>query len=258
MYATKKPEFPLRTINQLFILIALSIIPFLSYAQPNEVVDIEVFAASSFGQANDIWQSFTPTQDGRLVSFTFEAGGNTPAGIRTINIFEGEGVGGALLQTFSQDIPGNIVEVSVTQTIDLPLPVPVTAGNLFTFQVTNINPRTLINTNPNTYTEGTGFATFNGNPFTNFDLGFSIILDIGINVAIEARDAISTTSPFIFDVEFFGDATNLELSDFMVTNGTASNLNMLSSSEYELQVTTTGDGTAVSYTHLTLPTTPYV
>ncbi|MDW3192036.1 MAG: Ig-like domain-containing protein [Cytophagales bacterium] len=214
-----------------------------AYAQPNEVQDILVTPASGFGQANDIWQSFTPTQDGRLVKFTFDAGGNSPAGNRTVSIFEGEGTGGTLLQSFTYNFVGNTSVVSVTAEVDLPTPIPVTQGSQYTWSVTNINPRTLINTNPNTYTGGTGFATFNGTPFTNFDIGFSIILDIGTNVSIAARDEVSTTDPFIFDVTFYGTPTNLESTDFTITNGTVSGLSMASTEVYELSVSTTGDGT---------------
>lgn len=214
-----------------------------AYAQPNEVQDILVTGVSSFGQANDIWQSFTPTQNGRLVKFTFDAGGNSPAGNRTVSIFEGEGTSGTLLQTFTYNFVGNTNVVSVTAEVDLPTPIQVTQGSQYTWAVTNINPRTLINTNPNTYTGGTGFATFNGTPFTNFDIGFSIVLDIGTNVSIASRDEVSTTDPFIFDVTFYGTPTSLESTDFNITNGTVSGLSMVTAETYELSVSTTGDGT---------------
>ncbi len=229
--------------RQVIVSVLILVMSIGAFAQPNEVQDILVTPASGFGQANDIWQSFTPTQDGRFVKFTFDAGGNSPAGNRTINIFEGEGTGGTLLQTFTYNFVGNTNVVSVTAEVDLPTPIQVTQGMQYTFSVTNINPRTLINTNPNTYTGGTGFATFNGNPFTNFDIGFSVILDIGTNVSIAPRNEVSTTDPFIFDVTFYGTPTNLESTDFNITNGTVSGLSMVSTEVYELSVSTTSDGT---------------
>lgn len=236
-------ERKLSGYRHVYISMIILLISFGAYAQPNEVQDILVTPTSGFGQANDIWQSFTPTQDGRLVKFTFDAGGNSPAGNRTVSIYEGEGTGGTLLQSFTYNFAGNTNVVSVTAVVDLPTPIQVTQGNQYTWQVTNINPRTLINTSPNTYTGGTGFATFNGTPFTNFDIGFSIVLDIGTNVSIAARETLSTTDPFFFDVTFYGSPTNLESSDFNVTNGTVSGLSMVSAQVYALSVSTTSDGT---------------
>ncbi len=229
--------------RQISISILILVMSIGAYAQPNEVQDILVTPVASFGQANTVHQSFTPTQDGRLVKFTVDLGGNTPAGNRTVNIYEGDGIAGNLLATFTHNLVGNTSVVSVTDLIELPTPIAVTTGNMYTWQIDNVNPRTLPNTSGNDYTGGSGFNTFNGTPFTNFDIGFSIILDIGTNVSITNLESVATTDPFTFDVTFYGTPTGLESTDFTATNGTVAGLNMVTTDTYELSISPSGDGT---------------
>ncbi len=217
------------------IVLWLLFISYFSVAQPNVVTDIDSnpsnATTSSVSQANDMYQSFTPTQDGRMVRIDLIVRANS-VGTRQLDIYEGEGISGTLLHTQSVTSQAGLNEY------DLSVPVPIIGGQLYTFALTDTDPAILVGTD---YSGGRLIVTFNGNPF-EFDADFKILLDIGTNTNLSNRGDFTNNNPITFDLETFGTVVGLDLSVFQVTNGTASSLVENTPGVYDLEVTPSGEG----------------
>jgi len=215
---------------QRLLMVALILsLSFSIYAQPNVVVDIDTNPTdantSSVSQANDMYQSFTPTQDGRLVRIDLIVRANS-VGTKQLDVFDGEGTTGTLLHTQSvtSQVGSNEYELSV--------PIPVTGGQLYTFALTDTDPALLVGT---PYGGGKLMVTFNGNPF-EFDADFKVLLDIGTNTNLVNQGDFTNENPIVFDLGIFGNVVGLELNDFQVTNGMASSLIEDTPGNYSLEV----------------------
>ncbi len=200
-------------------------------AQPNEVLDVDSnpndLAMSSFGSTVDLYQSFTPTQDGKMTKLTVIPRSNS-VGSKLLQIYEGEGTGGTLLHSQQASLVTGPVDITLIN------PVRLTGGQVYTFSLDNSD----IAIRANFYSGGRYVA----GGFNTFDSDFLVFLDIGTNVEISSADDFTNNSTIQFDVSFFGTLSGFDISDFTVTNGVASNLVEVSTNNYTVDVTSNGEG----------------
>jgi hypothetical protein len=96
--------------------------------------EVEFESIGDFISQGDAWQSFTANSDGEIVRIDFYWNLSGTNDAFTINLYEGEGTGGA--QLHSQGFPGQGMGTFVgfdTANV-LATPIPITAGSVYTVQ----------------------------------------------------------------------------------------------------------------------------
>jgi hypothetical protein len=123
----------------------------------------------------DLAQSFTATKTGLLTTLTLY--GTLPSGTATLNVYSGDGTGGALLETQSLS-PFNAAGTAdtgnnryIATNITLTTPVNITNGNVYTFQITTNDGISLTYTNNADYAGGTLYDT-GADQGSSYDLMF--------------------------------------------------------------------------------------
>jgi len=96
--------------------------------------EVEFESNGDFINQGDAWQSFTADDDGDIVEIDFYWNLSGTNGPFTMNVYEGEGTAGVLLH--SQGFPGQGMGTFVGfDSINvLSMPVPITAGSVYTVQ----------------------------------------------------------------------------------------------------------------------------
>ncbi|WP_370089520.1 Ig-like domain-containing protein [Ekhidna sp.] len=208
-----------------------------SFCQPNEIIDVDVpHGGGGFGQSGDIWQSFKSTQAAPLVKIKFYKVANKIESTRIFRLYEGEGTGGTLLLETNTEV---LTTENGYGTVAIPR-LNLTPGESYTFWIENINPGT-----GNSYEDGHLLAYYNGTPYSQFDMAFQIILDVGTNSEIRSDYTLTSKTSIPFNVILYGNSSGLEISDFIVTNGTATELINNGDDSYVLMISPENEGDVI-------------
>lgn len=152
-----------------------------------ETVDQQqTFASGSRGGITSVWQSLTPGSDGALTRLEIRVGNSLGAWTATLNIYEGEGTGGALLASLPVKATGN-----TWHSFALATPIQVRAGQRYTWQLAQCFGCSISMTSSNPYSYGRNdYLSYSDYLFKTY-----LIPTRKVVVTSEGRLGVGTTAP---------------------------------------------------------------